>query len=455
MADASQGGRSPLTAARNFKLRVYRFVKRKSQRYFGFTTRGPDTEFANLDLNAEVIVYFPDDTSRMYQMEQWLPVFEELNRHRKVMIIARNINSYRTLRTITQLSTIYLRRLRDLNEVLEHNNFKLALYVNNSSLNFHCLMFSTLLHMHLNHGESDKVSMASNQAKAYDRVLVAGQAAVDRYVNNLIELDTRKLITVGRPQLDVTYPKVLRKSDRPTILYAPTWEGEREAMNYTSIDVYGVRIIQQLLETGKYRIVYKPHPRAADINATTAAGHAAIIAAIEAAQEREPGVGHAVEMSAPIQGLFDHCAAMISDVSSVGLDFLYLATDQPLFLTDRRDDPERLLEAAPIAAGSYIIDSTSVKSLTTLMEAALTSDEKREDRLRMRQYYFGNVARGTSTQRFLEAVEEAITTRDEAMSERRRHAPATAAHEAQEHNVPGPDDPAPDAGADSTTVATA
>ena len=456
MADVSQAG-GPLGKIRALRLRVYRFVKRKAQSFFGLTTRGADTEFSNLDLDAEVIVYFPDDTARLYQMEQWLPVFDELNRHHKVMIIARNINSFRALRNLTQLSTIFLRRLRDLNEVLEHNNFKVALYVNNSSLNFHCLMFSTLLHMHLNHGESDKVSMASNQAKAYDRVLVAGQAAIDRYVNNLIELDTRKLVTVGRPQLDVKHPRVLRKSSRPTVLYAPTWEGEREAMNYTSIDVFGASIVEQLLASGEFRLVYKPHPRVTDVNATTGAGHTAILAAIEAAQQREPEIGHLVEMKANIQALFDDCAAMISDVSSVGLDFLYQATGKPLFLTDRRNDMERLLEAAPVAAGSYIVNASTADDIVSNLRAALAADEKRDDRERMRRYYFGDIARGDSTKRFLESVDEAIAVRDAAMDQRRRHAPATAHHEAAVHNVPDvPDDPPPAVSdADPSTAATA
>jgi CDP-glycerol glycerophosphotransferase (TagB/SpsB family) len=40
---------------------------------------------------------------------------------------------------------------------------------------------------------------------------------------------------------------------------------------------------------------------------------------------------------------------MITDVSSVGLDFLYLHTDKPLLLADRYGDRARLSAAAPVS----------------------------------------------------------------------------------------------------------
>ena len=81
---------------------------------------------------------------------------------------------------------------------------KVALYCNNSTRNFHSLLEPRMLHVHINHGESDKQSMASNNAKSYDRVFVAGQAAVQRYAPSLLEFDTDRLVRIGRPQLDLT-----------------------------------------------------------------------------------------------------------------------------------------------------------------------------------------------------------------------------------------------------------
>jgi CDP-glycerol glycerophosphotransferase (TagB/SpsB family) len=351
-------------------------------------------------------------------MEQWLPVFELLNERHSVLVIARQDATFRALRQRTSLPILYLRRLRELNTVMQSNDYKVALYINNSALNFHALMFPTLLHVHLNHGESDKISMASNQAKAYDQVYVAGQAAIDRYRRNLISFDGTNLVCVGRPQLDVTYKRVLKKGTRPTVLYAPTWEGERDEMNYTSLDCYGVEIVRQLLAAGKYRVVYKPHPRVADPGSTTAIPHATVVEMIEAAAKAEPEAGHRVEMTAQILGMFRDCDAMIADVSSVGLDFLYMATEKPLILTDRHNNRPALLHSAPVAAGSYVIDRSTLKRLSTIVEESLTSDAQHDERQRIRQYYFGDLPPGQSLQRFMEAIDGAIERRDAEMLER-------------------------------------
>lgn len=406
-----------LTALRSrvaaFRTRVYRGLRRRAASYFNLSMGGgTGTGFANITLEADVIVYFPDDPSRLYQLEQWLPTLERLNEQRRVLILTRHGGSLRALADLTALGAVFVKRLRDLNDLYESGGFKVALYVNNSAFNFHSLMFSTMIHMHLNHGESDKISMASNQAKAYDRVVVAGQAAVDRYRNNVLEFDTSKVVRAGRPQLDVEHPRTLPASNRPTVLYAPTWQGERESMNYTSLDVYGVRIVRQILAAKAYRLVYKPHPRVADPASITAGAHEAIVAAMKQARADDPGSGHRVEMSGQINALFADCDAMITDVSSVGLDFLYLATDKPLLLTDRHNDEEALLESAPVAAGSYLISGANVNGTETLLRDALASDTKATDRRRIRHYYFGDLAKGKSTAQFLAAVEEAIEVRD-------------------------------------------
>src|SRR5699024_12119185 len=92
--------------------------------------------------------------------------------------------------------------------------------------------------------ESDKLSMVSNKAKAYDKVFVAGQAAVDRHRKALLDFDVSKLVRVGRPQLDVQRPSELSESTARTVMYAPTWEGENESNNYTSVDLFVPKIVE-------------------------------------------------------------------------------------------------------------------------------------------------------------------------------------------------------------------
>src|SRR5699024_11607411 len=46
-----------------------------------------------------------------------------------------------------------------------------------------------------------------------------------------------------------------------SIMYAPTWEGENESNNYTSVDLFGPQIVEAALRAPGTRLIYKPHPR--------------------------------------------------------------------------------------------------------------------------------------------------------------------------------------------------
>src|SRR4051812_50176949 len=95
-------------------------------------------------------------------------------------------------------------------------------------LNFNSLIDARKLHVHVNHGESDKQSMASNNAKAYDRVFVAGTAAVQRHEARLLEFDTPRLGRLGRPPRDPRPPPVLQPRARRPPPYPPPREGDAE-----------------------------------------------------------------------------------------------------------------------------------------------------------------------------------------------------------------------------------
>ena len=71
----------------------------------------------------------------------------------------------------------------------------------------------------------------------------------------------------------------------PTITYAPTWEGEDDANNYTSVDRYGPRIIAAALAQPGARVLYMPHPRVVNSrDEGVARGHAEIVRLMEQAQ---------------------------------------------------------------------------------------------------------------------------------------------------------------------------
>ena len=374
------------------------------------------TSFANLPLSSEVAVYFPDNVTKVYQLQQWLPVLEQLHLRHPVLLVTRNLGTFRALQDLSSLPLIYCRRLLDLNNALVAADPAVCLYVNNSVTNFQALGWPRALHLHLNHGESDKISMATNQAKAYDQVLVAGPAATRRYLDNLLALDEHTLLEVGRPQLDQRFEQVLSRSSRTTVLYAPTWEGETPAMNYSSLAPYGLRLVQQLVQDGRFRVVYKPHPKLLTGSPAARAAHAAICALLA-----EPGEDpHVVELDESILALFPQTDVLVSDVSSVALDWLYLRTECPLWIADPRNYRSALEHSSPLAARTYVLDAAGLPQATTLLHDSVVRDPLRDERAGARRYYFGDLQPGESTRRFFEAVDGAVERREVLLNERRR-----------------------------------
>ena len=360
-----------------------------------------------------VAVYFGEPPVRAYQILQWLPTIEQLDRTLPVAIVTRNEETAKLVAERTGVQVVFARTLDALMQAYTTIDVKVVVYPNYGMRNFQSLIHRPALHVHVNHGESDKVSMVSNQAKAYDHVVVAGQAAIDRHEAALINFDVSSLVVCGRPQLDLAVPRVLDEDPaRRTVMYAPTWSGENEANNYTSVDVYGPQIVEAVLSRPGTRLVYKPHPRVAlGDRPPVAAAHARILALVAAANEAAGEPVHHVLLEEDILGLMDGTDLLVTDVSSVGLDFLYLRTEAPLVLTDRRSDPEQLAIDAPVSRACDVIDRDTVGTLGELLDANLHDDPRSAARAAMRSHYFG-VERGESTARFIEFITSCVDRRD-------------------------------------------
>jgi hypothetical protein len=361
-----------------------------------------------------VIAYFADDPTRVYQLLQWIPVLERLDDSHPVGILTRDPETRAIVEERTSLPVHFAPGFNDLAELYDELDAKVVVYCNNSMLNFNSLLDGRMLHVHINHGESDKQSMVSNCAKAYDRVFVAGEAAVQRHRAALMELDESKLVRIGRPQLDLRPAPLLPASPgRRTVLYAPTWEGDAEYNDYTSVDVFGPQIARAILAVPDVRLVYKPHPKVTtSLTPAIRDGHQAILDIVERAAEQDPDAGHAAVWQGDILAVFPGCDAMVTDVSSVGLDWLYLQTDKPILITDRHHDAERLRQEVPVSRCADVVDADNIGELALLLAQRLEHDEHRIARAAMRHHYFDDNGVGDSTVRFVEAISQLVAQRD-------------------------------------------
>ncbi len=390
--------------------------------YHAWIANDPEaiTEFKdvkNSSLNFEVLAYFGDDISRSYQLQQWLPVFEELNKTHKVQIICRQYPTTKHIRKLTNLPVNSVYDFFTLTELIESNNYKVILYVNNSFTNFQSMAAKKAFHVHLNHGESDKMSMTSRQMYAYDVVAVAGQAAKDRLANALIVKDENKEIVIGRPQLDLLSKPFETPQGRKVLVYAPTWHGDQEANNYTSVDIYGEKIIDAMLKVPNATVLYKPHPKIVAAKALIATKpHKAILEKIEQANNKDKVAKHQLVTGDPMPVL-QVADLLVSDISAVTIDYLYLKPNGAMLMCDRRSDTKLFNQVAPVSKAVTVINKENISNIDKLILDHLTGNFDRSRYQELRNYYFGDTKPGESVKRFIDMVDSLIKKRDERVAQ--------------------------------------
>lgn len=108
---------------------------------------------------------------------------------------------------------------------------------------------------------------------------------------------------------------------------------------------------------------------------------------------------------------------LISDISSVTLDYLYLKPNGAIFLSDRRTDFASLESESPVASASTVIDMNSVDQVSAQLEKTLQKDELAPKRAEVCRYYFGGIEAGESSKTYFAAILSSISEHETALNE--------------------------------------
>ncbi|SDC10335.1 hypothetical protein SAMN05216505_101406 [Streptomyces prasinopilosus] len=235
----------------------------------------------------ETVLYFSGSRDSAYQVNMWLETMEQLDTRPLVILRERVILANLAPTTVPVVCVpggVHLMNL-DLSTV------RVALYAANVGKNIHLLRVPTMKHVFIGHGDSDKLASVNPFSKVYDEVWTAGRAGRDRYAIADVGVRDDDIVEVGRPQLAPIEPR--RAADaaeghRPTVLYAPTWEGWDDNPGNTSLLLAGENIVKRLIAADPpVRVLYKPHPFTGTRSAQAKAAHQRITELIEqAAAER-------------------------------------------------------------------------------------------------------------------------------------------------------------------------
>ncbi|HSP75837.1 MAG TPA: hypothetical protein VLO31_06455 [Cryobacterium sp.] len=351
----------------------------------------------------KIAVYFADSGVNLYQMRQWYKPLAKLAETWPVLVLSRSGAGALPLIDESPIPVAYVRRVVDLERVLAEQDIRIVFYVNQNTRNFQMMRYGRRWHVFINHGESDKMYMVTNQIKAYDYAFVAGDAALARLDKVLWDYDfDKRAIKIGRPQADYysgTTP--FAPDERQVILYAPTWEGDRPAAAYGSIATHGVALVTALLASGRHRVIYRPHPRSGVVSSEYGAANKAIIAAIATANARDPSARHIYDASPDLGWQLSAADVAIVDISAMVYD--RLASGKALMVT-RPVDPDAEIDASGYLSDCEWLHVDQAGSILGVLDD-LTHDSEAQDRLKVWvERYFGDTGPGVATERFHAAV---------------------------------------------------
>ncbi len=358
-----------------------------------------------------VVVYFADSQVNLYQLRQWFAPLAELAETVPVAIISRSPGTALRLFDESPVPVAYLRSIAELEAFVADQDLRIVFYVNQNSKNFQMFRYGRMWHVFINHGESDKMYMTTNQFKAYDYSFVAGEAARDRLRRKLwdYDLDHRTLM-IGRPQADHlagTLPYT--PDDRTVVLYAPTWEGDRDSAAYGSVASHGEAIVGALLATGTHRVLYRPHPRSGVIDPEFKRANQAIIASIGAANARDPAAQHVFDDGPELGWQLAAADVAITDISAMVYD--RLATGKPIIITRPASANAEIDESGYLGAAEWLAPAESADIVAIAHRVQHDAEARRRLEFWVERH-FGDTTPGEATRRFHLAIDRLLTLWD-------------------------------------------
>jgi len=334
-----------------------------------------------------------------YQLAMWIPVLERLQL--PYVVVLRHREAVPSTLAVTTAPVLLLPSGTDL-DVIMVPGLSVAFYVNGVGENSALVNYRELTHVYLGHGDSDKELSVHPMHAMFDRIFVAGQAAIDRYAQAGVIIPPEKFMIVGRPQF-----ASLIKADRPIgqihpqrVLYAPTWRGYNARTTLSSLPV-GTRIVRALLARGAV-INFRPHPFS-----WLGAGERAQIAAVDdllQTDRQSSGRPHrlaAEHRNATVAEDFDASDALITDIGSVLVDFFATAKPYAVVLPPGRSAASGRTDL-PSTRAAYVIEYDAVSPGTPggasgpatavgeWLEQLLASDPLAAERAATARYYLGD-----------------------------------------------------------------
>ena len=342
--------------------------------------------------NAQVAFHFSGvdypDASHFYMWEEELKAVDE-----NFLLLLRESKHLNYERERASTPALLLQNAAAITEYSQASSatLKAVFYANNGMKN---AAFIKALphaeHVQLLHGDSDKPPSFSPATKLFNRVFVAGQMGIDRYARNDVHIPANKFTIVGRPQVRAISDEIRSTTDGPRkVVYMPTWRGFFADTQFSSLGQASEAINKILDADHPTTLHFKPHPLSYKDPQWPQ-----LERDIRAALGRKRANGNTgvfrEDATSPFD-LYNEADLMMTDISSVMLDFLYSGKPFLVILPpdfNAAQDANRF----PSLEASYQV-AASLKNLPEQFEAAIGNDPLHKTREDVRLYAFGDYGR--------------------------------------------------------------
>ncbi|MFC3492393.1 CDP-glycerol glycerophosphotransferase family protein [Glycomyces rhizosphaerae] len=351
-------------------------------------------------LQPKFVIHFAGARESEYQLNMWLPYFEQVGDPYLILIRDRYLYDEIAARTSAPIVLVPAQSVLD---TILPESVRACYYVNHAVKNAQLIKLDNYIHVQLMHGDSDKAISRSPVSLMYDRVFVAGQAGIDRYHRHGVDIPNYKFRKIARPQLHDLKVGERDKIEgaRPVVLYTPTWTGLTADVNYSSLKE-GKRIVEAVLARD-VTLIFRTHP----YTSTNAAYQAladeikAVIAADAAKTGRAHLWGAQAETEVGLTDCVNAADVAISDISGTASDWIY--SGRPFAMTDPKGFKDAYLEEFPLAKAAYLLDPDA-GNIEKVLDELLVTDSKAVLRAEIREYYLGDVAPEDLVPLFVEEV---------------------------------------------------
>ncbi len=284
---------------------------------------------------------------------------------------------------------------------------KALFYVQNAQTNAVFMAHERITHVWLNHGDSDKPASFNPRHAHYDKLVVCGQAGVDRYEKHDIVVRPENFELLGRPQAhEIESARAsIDTIAEPVVLYAPTWQGLNREVNFSSLE-HGAEIVLHLISKGA-TVIFRPHPLSYRwrIRRETIHDIQAILELDRELTGRQHVWGEQAEKTWSIYDCSNAADALVSDVSSVVSDFLQ--STKPYAMVTMRADVDDFREEFAVAQTAYVIKA-DLSNLPAALDDLLGADPLATARVRLKKYVLGDFEGEESADAFAAFVEALV-----------------------------------------------